>query len=1024
MNTISNIRKTMSLLIQYYVLPLLLFSSLTLSVSGQIFVPFQHRTATDSPTDTIFRLRGDFTLIGNTNVKFPDAAYSITANNDGHVMRYVDIDSDLTTFNSSEAQLTFGNDIFSCTKIVYAGLYWTGKAQKDATDHNDGYFIHTGTRTMDKRIVKFKYEGDTYHNVQATNTHIYYPTNFSTTNDIYVGFAEVTDYVKAHGIGNYFVADIACDTNGISTPNGLFGGWGMIVIYSNNSLALKDIMMFDGYAMVYGTPITIPINGLNTVQNGDVNVRLGILAAEGDAGTGNDAFTMLGSNHSTWYTLQDTSNNTIYNLPNNFFNSSIHSAGTRNPSLVNNAGIDIHMFSLNNRNKDFITNDQTTTQFKFTSVGDMYAPFLLAIAIDAQSQSTQITESVVGATYDNATEQFVKHVVPGDTVIYQAVVQYKGTATTNDIKYTVNIPYNCTFIDNAVTYSSSAITGTKTFDALSGANGQAQWTFDSLPGNFPDSIFARLTLRMKVTSDCNLLQAANFVNTVKLNGQINSGEVICGYKAIGACQGDPITNSLQLAITIPEGVCIGDYSRRSFTFCQADNTVAFTDISSQYPASTRFYNAYPASIASLEYTFSTGFPLPSTDTLYAIYPGNVGYGKFVILKASNDIPAPFVTPNLSYCQYSTAAPLSDAVTIVPEAGHLASEYTVYYYTSDPLTNATAVANPTITPETSIPGTYTYFVRQSLIGAACSSDHIATITVTVNPTLTSTNSTITCPPDQNIILPYGVCSQPVTLGTTTFQTTNTYLSSPILSNNAPTSLDLTPGFYSINWTATVPAPACGSISCTQNIVINYPPCGPGDTVTDIDGFKYPTVRVGCDCWTATNLRNTHYSDGTDIPNVTYYQHLDSLEHTFGKLYSWYSAVGLAENATTAAPLTPEGFVQGACPKGWAIPSNEDYSRLVTNAGGADKIKSAIPQYWLNGDHGTLPNSGFNALPGGYFDHSTNIYYNLLGKAYFWTSDESVNHYQAASTSFTYVCNEMISANGNKGLYYSLRCIRKY
>jgi uncharacterized protein (TIGR02145 family) len=42
---------------------------------------------------------------------------------------------------------------------------------------------------------------------------------------------------------------------------------------------------------------------------------------------------------------------------------------------------------------------------------------------------------------------------------------------------------------------------------------------------------------------------------------------------------------------------------------------------------------------------------------------------------------------------------------------------------------------------------------------------------------------------------------------------------------------------------------------------------GNTLTDIDGNVYQTVKIGNQVWTASNWKCTHYSDGSEIPNVT-------------------------------------------------------------------------------------------------------------------------------------------------------------
>ena len=43
--------------------------------------------------------------------------------------------------------------------------------------------------------------------------------------------------------------------------------------------------------------------------------------------------------------------------------------------------------------------------------------------------------------------------------------------------------------------------------------------------------------------------------------------------------------------------------------------------------------------------------------------------------------------------------------------------------------------------------------------------------------------------------------------------------------------------------------------------------PMGSVMDIDGNVYSTVVIGNQEWTVTNLRTTHYFDGTAIPNIT-------------------------------------------------------------------------------------------------------------------------------------------------------------
>ncbi|MFD0836131.1 hypothetical protein ACFQ0I_10170 [Mariniflexile aquimaris] len=110
-----------------------LFMTTVFRSYGQVLVNFNPRSSTATPTETIYNIKGDFTMLGNTNLTLVN--YSDTANNNSD-MRYVDVDSDASTWNSSSANLTFSTEngaIPECSKIIYAGLYWTGRAGASET---------------------------------------------------------------------------------------------------------------------------------------------------------------------------------------------------------------------------------------------------------------------------------------------------------------------------------------------------------------------------------------------------------------------------------------------------------------------------------------------------------------------------------------------------------------------------------------------------------------------------------------------------------------------------------------------------------------------------------------------------------------------------------------------------------------------------------------------------------------------------------------------------------------------------
>ena len=311
-------------------------------------------------------------------------------------------------------------------------------------------------------------------------------------------------------------------------------------------------------------------------------------------------------------------------------------------------------------------------------------------------------------------------------------------------------------------------------------------------------------------------------------------------------------------------------------------------------------------------------------------------------------------------------------------------------------------------------------------AVCLGHSPARSTVTVRDA--SAHGTMTCPPDTTVELAYGACDTLLGIGNPKFNYDASLGNiNYTITHDAPVDSIYSEGTTVVTWTLTE---ECGATyNCSQNVVVVYPPCGtPLDSVSDYDGYRYSSVRVGCQCWTGENLRSTHYSDGTSVQNYHYYQMRDSLENLYGKLYSWYSAVRVPEGDDSAVPADSMGFfgpyVQGICPEGWAVPTLEEYGIMFAAAGGTvDKVKEASTLYWLPGKEGTLPNSGFDARGAGYFDQATNRYYNLMGNTYFWTVNPPTGGGTTSSVEYNYYCDLPRISESLKTMGYSIRCIRK-
>lgn len=157
-----------------------------------------------------------------------------------------------------------------------------------------------------------------------------------------------------------------------------------------------------------------------------------------------------------------------------------------------------------------------------------------------------------------------------------------------------------------------------------------------------------------------------------------------------------------------------------------------------------------------------------------------------------------------------------------------------------------------------------------------------------------------------------------------------------------------------------------ISCISACKKEHETIPLSDTVIDIDGNIYHSVTIGTQVWMLENLRTTKFNDGTPIPEVMVYDSWSELETpgfcwyyndsaTYGSndgiLYNWY--------AVSTGKLAP---------KGWHIPSEEEWIELASFLGGQDiaggKMKESGTAHWFTPNNGATNESGFTAFGSGF------------------------------------------------------------
>lgn len=844
---------------------LLLFAVLLCAVQSFAQVNFTQRTSTQAPAPynnvTNYYLQGDFTMIGNTNLTLVNYGNETGNEND---MRYVDVDNITSTLNSSSAQLIIPDA--DCTEIIYAGLYWTGRAhdassspnifqpvrtvnhggqtnnievsvsregpnnnnyyprftltysgqtvqidftnntganrvqyrngtsgsftnipvnynssgntgvadfttpltltiggrqivitglQRDSrrnrslTNYRSTSYIVLNTKELNKRKVQLKKDDLPYQEITAATNDIYYPSGAHS--DIYAAYADVTNYVRANGAGNYFVADIALN-EGNGGGTGYSGGWGMVVIYKNANMKWRDITVFDGYGYMNTAAgsKTLSVSGFKAAQNGAVNITMGMMASEGDRPISGDYFEILRADNSNYQRLSHAGNST-----NNFFNSSIQTGGNaRNPEYLNNTGLDIAKFDLPNSGNNIIPNNATSTTFRFGSNQDTYSIFNIVFAVDAY-----VPEVVAENTPASGTPASGQTVDPGQSLDFHLDIYNKGEEAVNNTKIEIPIPFNLHYDPTGTSIvqgtgavkipANTTVNWLPPSHAPEGASpedypgGTLVWNIGTLPYDATKSILQGvLNYRLKVTDNCALLTSAGPCGlAVKINGTITgtgatSGTAVLSALAQGGnnstCGGvvfDDFVSTINVSDDFKANCAppiLEDGMLQFVEFCSLPgNVFPRAEIADEYPLGTKFFTSQPTSYEQTTNVLTGDFPVNtngSKTTYYAVVPG-MEPGCYIMLQ--------------TYLTLVTTSPTADNVTICEgedvvldvelSATGVTEGFELMYFDAANATTPLATA-----PTPTAAGTYTYWVAEGVNknGTICIGPKVQ-FTVTIN-----------------------------------------------------------------------------------------------------------------------------------------------------------------------------------------------------------------------------------------------------------------------------------------------------
>jgi uncharacterized protein (TIGR02145 family) len=211
-----------------------------------------------------------------------------------------------------------------------------------------------------------------------------------------------------------------------------------------------------------------------------------------------------------------------------------------------------------------------------------------------------------------------------------------------------------------------------------------------------------------------------------------------------------------------------------------------------------------------------------------------------------------------------------------------------------------------------------------------------------------------------------------------------------------------------------------------------PC-PGTPTVEYEGQVYNTIQIFSQCWLKENLNvgikvpsNQNMLNNSIIEKYCYFNNEDSCTK-YGGLYQWDE---IMQYDTTQG-------VQGICPPGWHVPTDEEWKVLEgavdsqygigdpewdrVNPRGLDAHTNlkTTNGWWYSGVNGTNL-FGFSCLPGGYVYYG-GIFTEVGISAYLWTSKE-YSDLSAWGRCISSGFSGIFRSHDGKLAGYNVRCLR--
>jgi uncharacterized repeat protein (TIGR01451 family) len=461
--------------------------------------------------------------------------------NDNSNMVFADVDGNLefgaTTRNSSSADLILPA---GTNTIRYARLYWGGRISNS---------LLTSSPDTIRKIKIRKGNAGAYTSAITAATNVATFQIANSTDRVYQGFVDVTQFINTLGAGTYTIADIPASSGSIGS-GGAYAGWTIVVAYENAAQPYNSVRVYDGYYQVFNggaaSTLNVTLTGLNVPNNplAADEATMATMAWEGDASLAGSAANPQGD----FIKVNNIAVNNAMNPVTNFWNGSITKNGanvaTKNPNYTNQMGIDIDEVNVGTGFN--ILPNSTSVTVTFGTEADQYFPSVFTFNIRMKDPLVTLDKSVTDASGDG-------YVDPNEILTYVLSGENAGNGVAYNAVIVDTLPTNVTYIPNTleVVNGAGVTSGIKTDaadndEALKGtANGKTYVKFflgqgatSSAGGQLPGAPNGAYSVKFRVQAGAI---PASIINTARISASSQAGDVFTddGTAIIGA-NGGPL----------------------------------------------------------------------------------------------------------------------------------------------------------------------------------------------------------------------------------------------------------------------------------------------------------------------------------------------------------------------------------------------------------------------------------------------------------------------------------------------------